>query len=91
MTQKIALARRPPDIDDLCDRLNMKPAKIKAALRELQAKGFIVSTSPQEPDPIFNTWRLTMYPCDGKPATHDYLNPELVAKFSKPSVPRNGR
>jgi hypothetical protein len=80
-----------PEMQELCGRLNLRPSQVNAALRELADKGFIVSTTPDEPEPIFCQWRLTMLPCGGQPATHDYLKPEIVAKFAKVKAPRNGK
>jgi hypothetical protein len=70
-----------PEISDLCERTNLTPSQVKAALRELEDKGFLARTTPEErawserrwSDPILRDYRLTMFPCNGKRATRDYL------------------
>jgi hypothetical protein len=83
-------AKTSPEMLELCERLNMRPSQINGAFRELQNKGFIVNMTPGR-EPIRSEWRLTMFPCDGRPATRDYLRPELVAKYAKPGASRNGK
>jgi hypothetical protein len=69
-----------PEMLELCERTNLKPSQVKAALRELQEKGFLARTTPEERDwsdrkwrdPILSEWRLTMFSCNGRPATRDY-------------------
>jgi hypothetical protein len=56
---------------DLARRCGIREADMKAALAELQRKGFIVNLTP-ELSIDRSVVRLTMYPFQGQPATHDY-------------------
>jgi hypothetical protein len=56
---------------DLARRCGIREADMRAALAELQRKGFIVSLTP-ELSIDRAVVRLTMFPFQGQAATHDY-------------------
>jgi hypothetical protein len=63
------------DARDLADSTNMSVRQTRAALRELERKGFIVNFAPElSLDKAI--LRLTMVPFQGAPPTQDYVNYE---------------
>jgi len=63
------------DAREIAAKLGIGTQAAKAALAELIGKGFLANLTPELPldNAVF---RLTMYPFQGQPATHDYLTPK---------------
>jgi hypothetical protein len=57
------------------------------AVAELEELGFLARMSAASPL-VGGDFRLTMFPCNGYPATHDYLRPEAMQIVEKGKAER---
>jgi hypothetical protein len=77
-------------LKDLAARAGVSVSTAKKTIAELEELGFIARVSSA---PIFDggEFRLTMFPCNGQPATHDYLRPEAMQKFEQMEAGRRAK
>ena len=67
---------------DLADATNMSVNAMRKAIRDLEAKGFIVNLTPELPIEKAVV-RLTMFPFQGQRATEDYTRIPLTPEEEK--------
>jgi hypothetical protein len=70
------------NVRDLADSTNMSVNAMRKSLRELEAKGFIRSLTPELPIDKAVV-RLTMFPFQGQKATEDYARIPLTPNEEK--------
>jgi predicted ArsR family transcriptional regulator len=75
------------DARELATALMMSERQVKVSLVELVEKGFVVNLTP-ELSVDKAVFRLTMFPFQGRPPTHDYLTPEERSRLQRWMAPR---
>jgi hypothetical protein len=75
---------------ELASRSGMSVPAAQKAIAELEELGFL---APKSSISILDggDFRLTMFPCDGHPPTHDYLRPEAMQIVEKAKEQRRSR
>ena len=89
-SEMLAIARQYPDIPiafserQAAERLGVDRKTARAALREVESRGFAVCVERGTKQKGFATlWRLTCLRCDGQPPTNDFLRPDVAAKIER--------
>jgi hypothetical protein len=70
------------DARELAAALMMSERQVKASLGDLVEKGFVANLTP-ELSLDKAVFRLTMFPFQGQPPTHDYLTPEERSRLQR--------
>jgi DeoR/GlpR family transcriptional regulator of sugar metabolism len=71
-------------LKDLAARAGVSVSRAKKTIADLEELGFLARVDG-------GAFRLTMFPCNGQPATNDYMRPEAMQKFKQMEAERRAK